>query len=267
MRRGLFLLSYIATLGLFWANTAERVHTQAAGSLTFSYNDLPLDGPIFTGIKLEPGNCVYRTVTAQNDSPDPQVVKVRGQGELTAPLEQELELTFGAADKTIQHSLASFFHDYPEGVSLFNLNSNSSQTIQISLCLPRSAGNDLQQQSATFDLEFGYEPVPIALPAECASLAASISKTIRGTRRGDLLLGSRASELIIGGSGNDLILGNGGNDCIVGEEGSDLLLGGPSENVLLGGPGNDLLIGKRGDLLIGGPGRDLCQGGNKQLCE
>ncbi len=79
--------------------------------------------------------------------------------------------------------------------------------------------------------------------------------TIRGTKRGDLLVGSSRNQAIYGREGNDTLLGKAGRDKLYGAQGSDDLRGGAGQDRLVGtwlgkGEKDRLTGGKQADLFV-----------------
>jgi hypothetical protein len=236
---------------------ARRV--EAIGGLSFTFHNIPVGEPLFDKIVLAPGNCTTRTVTVANDGNKAETIAVRGRGFVRDKiLENNLSFKISTGTNFLNTTLRDFLERQSES-TLSAVPVGKKTDISFELCLPQIVGNDLQQKSTNFDLEFGRLAEIVDLPAQCQELSFLISKTIRGTAKNDIIRGTKENELILGGAGNDLVDGGGGSDCLVGGDGNDILQGGSGNDVILGGLGKNILFG--------GSGRDRCFNGLAQGCE
>jgi Ca2+-binding RTX toxin-like protein len=85
----------------------------------------------------------------------------------------------------------------------------------------------------------------------------SLSRTLTGTNKKDVIVGTTKKDTISAKGGNDLVCAKGGKDTLKGGGGKDRLFGQGGKDLLLGGAGKDLLSGGgKNDTCVGGAGRD-----------
>ena len=92
--------------------------------------------------------------------------------------------------------------------------------------------------------------VPDYIPSEYPLVSGSSEdvngKTIKGTKKRDVLNGRKKDDYINGKKGDDAIDGKKGNDVLLGFKGYDSLSGSQGDDYLNGGEGNDVLKGGGG---------------------
>jgi Ca2+-binding RTX toxin-like protein len=85
----------------------------------------------------------------------------------------------------------------------------------------------------------------------------SVTQSLTGTSKADVLFATDDDFIINAGKGNDKVTGGDGDDEIDGGSGKDILDGGAGDDNLNGGSGKDILRGGEGDdTLTGGSGKD-----------
>lgn len=266
------------------AQSAFRV--DAVGKLTFTFNGLPPNAPVFDVDDLKPGDCYTRDVVAQNDGQSALPISVAANGiQNPDDLGSVLFLTITEGAATLYggppRTLNQFFADSTatvDGLYLSSLSPTHTTVYQFQVCMPKEAGNEWQKTKIVFDLNFGRNSTPtptptpsIPVPPECAPLQGKIDRVYHGTEGNDKIHGSIYNDLIYGYGGNDELDSSGGNDCVIGgdgndildpEDGSDIVVGGPGNDQIKGGSGDDVLYGNDGnDKITGGTGNDWLWGG------
>ncbi|OGV97211.1 hypothetical protein A2W24_04265 [Microgenomates group bacterium RBG_16_45_19] len=289
---GLVLITVLGRLYL-QARSQSAFRVDAVGNLTFTFNGLPPQAPVFSISDLKPGDCYSRDVTTTNNGLKPAPIKVRANqinnlDNLASTLyltitEAALELYGGGNAKSLQQ----FFTDSTvtlDGLYLSTLAPGYTTGYTFTVCMPITAGNEWQRTSLIFDLNFGLtvrpsptttppSPTP-TLPPECQVLEGQIQHVFVGTAGPNQIHGTVENDLIFGLGGHDILDASGGNDCVVGgdgndyldpEDGHDIVLGGNGNDKIKGGSGDDWLYGHDGDDLIsGGTGNDHLYGGPGQ---
>jgi hypothetical protein len=172
-----FLLLLSISLGWFWANNLRQSRVEAVGGLVFFYHDAPIDQPLFALSPINPGQCLMRQITIKNQGLDSEMVAFRGQGESRNPdLEANLVLTAKMGQTTLNETLLEFLNKDQE-TQLEIVQPEGTGQIDLSLCLPHTADNQLQDQMTSFDLEFGKLALATELPAECQDFTMFLSKS------------------------------------------------------------------------------------------
>lgn len=272
------LFGILLVLGYHYLKLRPRDRVQAVGNLTFTFNGLPPQAPVFGVNDLKPGDCYSRNITAQNDGQSPAGISVRSENinnpdnlsdTLYITITEGINTLYGATNSP--KTLTQFFADSSatlEGLFLSSLNASASTTYIFTVCMPPEAGNEWQKDILVFDLVFGnnLQPTPtisvtptpsIPVPPECAQMAGKIQRIFYGTEGNDILHASTDNDLIFALSGDDKIDSSGGDDCIVGGEGNDLLDAEDGNDILIGGPGDDILpAGSGDDFVYGNEGND-----------
>ncbi len=240
----------------------------AIGDLTVDWG-MPAGNPIFTATNFAPGEVETHAVLVTNNAPTARPVAVRGIKTAGNGLSSALALVissggrdvYGGASGTGPKTLANFFTDSAgvSGIPLLTLAPAANATFTFTVTFNPTAGNTLQQDSATFAIKLG---IGFDLPAACEAIHFS-GQPIFGTAGGDNIRGTNGNDLIIAFEGNDNIRAGNGQDCVLGGAGADSIRGGNGQDVIFGGEGDDNLRGKNGtDVIEGEGGADLMQGDN-----
>lgn len=88
-------------------------------------------------------------------------------------------------------------------------------------------------------------------------------RTIRGSRRADILNGTTGSDRILGRGGDDILDGKGGDDKIVGGAGKDTIIDHEGHNTIVGGAHDDVITTAAGDdIIYGGSHADTIDAGD-----
>ena len=103
--------------------------------------------------------------------------------------------------------------------------------------------------------------IPTETTLSCTIRGSARNDVLRGTAGNDVICGFGGADSITGDGGNDVIYGGDGNDRIDGSGGNDRIDGGSGIDRIVGGIGNDTLNGNAGnDTLSAGAGDDVLYG-------
>lgn len=286
-RHFIILLLGSAIIGVlgqrFLAHLPAKERVEAVGNLTFTFNGLPPEAPVFNIDDLKPGDCYARTITAQNSGTTSVEVLVRPENIINPNnLDTILFFTIKSGSVTVypETNLHQFLN--LNSLLLSNLAANTTGIYDFTVCMPQEAGNEWQKTKLVFDLVFGRPSAPtpsvtmypsptsgasptptIPLPPECAALAGKIQRIFYSPVTGGYLHGSIYNDLIIGSSVADDIDASGGDDCVVGGEGDDYIRAEDGSDIVLGGDSNDTIdSGSSADIVYGGAGNDTINSGS-----
>lgn len=287
------LIGLVITLGYQYLKLRPHDKVQAVGNLTFTFNGLSPEAPVFSINDLKPGDCYLRPVTAQNNGQTPAQIAVRSENVVNPDnLASTLFITISEGANSLYGGLGDpktldqFFTDSSatlEGLFLSTLAPTASTAYQFEVCMPKEAGNEWQRDRLVFDLLFGNNrrptstptptPTPsIPIPPECAPIAHLITRVFYGTEGNDRIHSGITNDLIIAYGGDDWIDASGGHDCVISgpgndyvrtEDGYDIIVAGEGDDTLRSGSGNDVVYGNEGnDLIDSGSDPDLVYAGS-----
>lgn len=257
----LFILSF----GIVWYAKENLLdilqkRVDAAGALSFN-TGVANGQPIFSFSNISPGFSTSHNITAENSDTVARKTGVKGIKTSGGILDNALLIEIKQNGSTLYgpKMLSEFFSDSQtlNGVELSQLNPGQSAEYEFFVTFESSAGNEYQNQSLVFDLQFGI--IGEDLPQACTGI--KFSKTIYGTAGNDRIQGTTGNDLIYTFEGNDTIDGGVGNDCIISGPGNDTINGGVGNDVIDAGAGNDIVrAGVGNDRILGGSGEDKIYG-------
>lgn len=244
----------------------------AAGAFTFNMGVAQGD-PIFTFGNIAPGFEETKSITANNGDSVVRTAGVKGIKTMGGILDEAMMIEISQNGNTLYGpvTLSKFFSDSQSinGIELSSIHQGQSVEYDFNVMFDTQAGNEYQNQSITFDLQFGIV-TSSDIPAACEGM--KFARTIYGTAGNDRINGGAGNTLIIAFEGNNVINGGSGNDCIIAGDGNntissgagnDIIVVGNGANTLNGGAGNDTITaGNGGNKIDGGAGSDTITSGD-----
>jgi len=243
----------------------------AAGALTFELG-VPNGQPIFTFNNIAPGDSQTHTITVHNGDKTARTVSVKGvKTSGTGGLEGGMDIVisengtdiYGGTSGTGEKTLAQFFQDSQStnGVELTSVEKNTSTSYIFTVTFDPQSGNQYQNTSITFDLQFGiFTNIPLA----CGTM--KFSKTLYGTNGSDRLTTGSGNTLIISFEGNDRITLGSGRSCVVAGNGDNVIRAGSGKEIIMVGDGDNKITGGSGnEAIIIGNGNNTITGGSGKM--
>lgn len=167
-KRIIFFILGLITIGVlgnqFMKERGKGDRVDAAGKLTFTFNNLPPNAPVFNETDFKPGDCYTREVAAQNNGQKAALISVKAAN-IDDPhlMSNVLFLTISEGPAVLygdgnSKTLENFFTDSTatvDGLPLSTLSKSASTTYTFKVCMPSETGNEWQEKKLVFDLLFG----------------------------------------------------------------------------------------------------------------